>query len=185
MKKISYLLTTTAVVFAFACGQAEKKAETEETTTEAASTEASMEEEIVEETTEAEGDSLHFGELIDENGALTIDEFATKMNGKDSLKVKISATATDVCQKKGCWMKVQTADGGKMRIRFKDYGFFVPKDISGKQVVFEGVAFQDTTTVEDLKHYAEDAGKSAEEIAAITEPEIQTAFMAHGVMIKQ
>lgn len=180
MKKIAYLFIATSVVFAFACGEAEKKVESEENVTES----EQVEEEVAEET-EEEGDGVHFGEIIEEEGALTVDDFAAKMNGKDSLKVKILATATDVCQKKGCWMKVQTADGGKMRIRFKDYGFFVPKDISGKQVVFEGVAFQDTTTVEDLRHYAEDAGKSAEEIAAITEPEIQTSFLAHGVLIKE
>jgi tetrahydromethanopterin S-methyltransferase subunit G len=180
MKKSILFLAISVVVFAFACNQAKEKAEevsekVEETTEEMV--------EEVEETSEA-ADSTHFGELIDESGALTIDEFAAKMNGKDSLNVKIAAVASEVCQKKGCWMKVQTADGSEMRIKFKDYGFFVPKDISGKQVVFEGVAFQDTTSVEDLKHYAEDAGKSKDEIAAISEPEIQTAFTAHGVMIK-
>lgn len=174
MKRSIVLLFASVFVFAVACNQAEKQTETtqEEVT------------EVKEEATEMEADSVHFGELIDEEGALTIDEFAMKMQGQDTLEVKILAVATDVCQKKGCWMKVQTADGGDMRIRFKDYGFFVPKDISGKQVVFEGVAFQDTTSVEDLRHYAEDGGQSPEEIAAITEPEIKTSFLAHGVLIK-
>tara|TARA_B100001109_G_scaffold243092_1_gene228596 strand:+ start:6431 stop:6958 length:528 start_codon:yes stop_codon:yes gene_type:complete len=174
MKRSILLLFASVFVFAVACNQAEKQTETtqEELT------------EVKEEVTEMEADSVHFGELIDEEGALTIDEFAMKMEGQDTLEVKILAVATDVCQKKGCWMKVQTADGGDMRIRFKDYGFFVPKDISGKQVIFEGIAYQDTTSVEDLRHYAEDGGQSPEEIAAITEPEIKTSFLAHGVLIK-
>ena len=72
-----------------------------------------------------------------------------------------------------------------MRIRFKDYGFFMPKDCSGKEVIFEGKAFYDTTTVEMLKHYAMDGGKSKEEIEKITEPEINLSFLASGVLLKQ
>jgi hypothetical protein len=85
---------------------------------------------------------------------------------------------------KGCWMKVRTTDGQTMRVTFRDYGFFVPKDIAGKQVVFEGTAQQSTTSVADLKHYAEDAGKSKEEIAKITQPEKAVTFVADGVIVK-
>ena len=158
-----------AIIFASSCEskQAEQAEEKEE----------AMTEETVEEK------DNHFGEVVNAEGALTIDEFAAKMEGQDSVRTKIRAVAEDVCQKKGCWMKVKTADGSLMRIKFKDYGFFVPMDITGKEVIFEGVAFRDTTSVEDLKHYAEDGGQSAEEIAAITEPEVSTAFIADGVMV--
>jgi hypothetical protein len=43
----------------------------------------------------------------------------------------------------------------------------------------------DTTTVAQLRHYAEDAGKSKEEIAKITEPKIELTFMADGVIVKK
>ncbi len=132
----------------------------------------------------AEDDSTHFGKLITEEGAISVDEFASQMEGKDSMEVKITAVAQEVCQKKGCWMKVEMADEGSMRIRFKDYGFFVPKDLSGREVVFSGMAYRETVSVEDLQHYAEDGGSSAEEIAAITEPETNISFMADGVMIR-
>ena len=42
----------------------------------------------------------------------------------------------------------------------------------------------ETQTVDWLKHKAEDAGKSQEEIDAITEPEVKVSFMADGVIIK-
>ena len=67
------------------------------------------------------------------------------MEGKDSLEVKLFATAKDVCKKKGCWMKVEKSDGTLMRVTFKDYGFFVPKDIAGKNVIIEGTAYADTS----------------------------------------
>ncbi|KAA3650995.1 MAG: DUF4920 domain-containing protein [Bacteroidetes bacterium] len=132
----------------------------------------------------AEGDSTHFGALINDEGAVSTDEFLAMMEGKDSLEIKLAAVATEVCQKKGCWMKVETAEGETMRIRFKDYGFFVPKDLAGKEVVFSGKAYKETVSVEDLKHYAEDGGESEEEIAAITEPETSITFMADGVLIR-
>jgi flagellar biosynthesis component FlhA len=179
MKKPILMFAAVGLLFTTACNQAEKKAEAE---TNEEAVEAN--DEVVTEESNQETDSVHFGQMIDAEGALTIDEFATEMKGKDSLNVKIAAIAADVCQKKGCWMKVQLADGNEMRIRFKDYGFFVPKDISGKNVVFDGIAFKEEVSVEDLKHFAEDEGKSAEEIAAITEPEVKTSFVATGVLIK-
>lgn len=71
-----------------------------------------------------------------------------------------------------------------MRVTFKDYGFFVPMDSKGSEVIMQGKAFADTVTVDMLKHYAEDAGKSTEEIEAITEPEVAIAFEATGVLVE-
>ena len=50
--------------------------------------------------------------------------------------------------------------------------------------VIQGDLFLDTTSLEMLKHYAEDAGKSEEEIALITEPIYELGFIADGVIIK-
>ena len=145
-------------------------------------------EEVVEEVVEVVEDTVStetniFGEAIILEGAITVDELLAMMAESDSVNAKVIATATDVCAKKGCWMKVALPDSAEMRITFKDYGFFVPKDIAGKQVVFEGYAKLDITSVDDLRHFAEDAGKTPEEIAAITEDERAVVFEATGVMI--
>ena len=130
-------------------------------------------------------DGKHFGMLIDEKGTITAAELVTKMQGKDEMKTKIEAKAVSVCQAKGCWMKLETtATDEPMMVRFKDYAFFMPKDLSGKTVVCEGVAKRKTTSVEELRHYAEDAGKSAAEIAKITAPKNEIVFEASGVVIK-
>lgn len=81
-------------------------------------------------------------------------------------------------------MTIDKGDGSSMRVSFKDYGFFVPKDISGKTVIVEGKATVTTTTVEELRHFAEDAGKSKEEIAKITEGKTELTFEADGVIVK-
>ncbi len=46
-----------------------------------------------------------------------------------------------------------------------------------------GYAFRDVTPVDELRHYAEDAGKSKEEIAAITQPKEEMKFLASGVIL--
>lgn len=55
-----------------------------------------------------------------------------------------------------------------MKVKFKDYAFFMPKDCAGKKAVVDGYAYTQTTSVEELKHLAGDAGKPQAEIDAIT-----------------
>ncbi|MFY7671318.1 DUF4920 domain-containing protein [Tenacibaculum sp. MEBiC06402] len=128
-----------------------------------------------------------FGAKISQDGALTkeqaLEKYAT-MNVGDTVNVKFATKIKEVCSKKGCWMKVPVSDSEEVMVRFKDYGFFMPLDSNGKEVIVEGKAFIQETSVEELKHYAEDAGKSKEEIGKITEPKKEMAFLAHGVLLK-
>lgn len=126
-----------------------------------------------------------FGEVISEENAIEATLLNSQLEGKDTVEVKLKTKINEICQKKGCWMNVDLGNNEEMTVRFKDYGFFVPKDAAGREVIFEGMAYRDTVSVEDLRHYAEDEGKSAEEIAQIKEPEITISFEASGVLIKK
>ncbi|HEY8366768.1 MAG TPA: DUF4920 domain-containing protein [Bacteroidia bacterium] len=127
----------------------------------------------------------YFGTKIDEHGALSAEAIMNKLANADSLtNVKMEATIEKVCQMKGCWMTLVADGDAPIRVTFKDYAFFVPKDAAGKKAVVQGVAYKEVLTVDMLKHYAEDAGKSKEEIAAITEPKTEYTFEAEGVIIK-
>ena len=135
------------------------------------------------------GDSFGAG-LMEQPAPLSYDQLATKLDAAplDTLEAQLIARVESVCQMKGCWMTLlpeqnQTEDAESMMVRFKDYGFFMPKDIAGRRVIVEGKAYYTTTSVEDLRHYAEDAGKSEDEIAAITEPRREMAFLASGVLL--
>lgn len=127
-----------------------------------------------------------FGKAISEDGAITIDQLITQTETSKvaELPAKVAGEVTAVCQKKGCWMNLKRPDGKEMRVTFKDYGFFMPTDCAGKHVVIEGIAKMDTTDVEMLRHFAEDEGLSPEEIAKITEPEVELTFIADGVILK-
>ncbi|WP_420151473.1 DUF4920 domain-containing protein [Spirosoma sp.] len=133
----------------------------------------------------AQGEISYHGKKITDNGAIPATQLATKMGDKTEIPAKVEGTVESVCKVKGCWMNVKTGDGQTMRVTFKDYGFFVPKDIVGKTVVVEGTAETTTTPVADLRHFAKDAGKSQEEIEKITEPEKALTFVADGVIVKR
>ncbi|MEQ9187642.1 MAG: DUF4920 domain-containing protein [Cryomorphaceae bacterium] len=125
-----------------------------------------------------------FGASIDEAGAVDVNEAPNKITGVDSVNLKVKGVVAKVCQAKGCWMTMEYGEGESMHVSFRDYGFFVPKNIDGKEAVIDGTLYMETTSVEDLKHYAEDEGLSEEEIAAITEPETRLTFVADGVIVK-
>ncbi len=126
-----------------------------------------------------------FGEPIDSEGAIEYETLLEKMEGQDSLEVKVAGTVDAVCKMKGCWMNIASSDPADplLFVKFQDYGFFVPKDIAGRRVVMQGKAYREVTPVDELKHLAEDAGKSKEEIDAITEPKEELKFMATGVLL--
>ncbi|MEL7121885.1 MAG: DUF4920 domain-containing protein [Bacteroidota bacterium] len=130
-------------------------------------------------------DGQQFGAPITSDNAMKYDKLIKKMKKSDSLSVKVVGTVEAVCQMKGCWMNIVSdkADKPPMMVKFKDYGFFVPKDIAGRKVIMEGYAYKEVTPVDELRHYAEDAGKSKEEIQAINEPKKEYKFMATGVLL--
>lgn len=124
-----------------------------------------------------------FGAKIDEHGAMAAADLLKQLDSKDSVVGKVTAPITAACQKKGCWMTVDMG-GTEMRVTFKDYGFFVPKNSSGHTATMEGVARKEEISVATLKHYAEDEGKTKAEIAAISKPVTEYSFEATGVIIK-
>lgn len=131
--------------------------------------------------------TLAFGENFDTNNVLEayqMQERYDALKAGDTLNVVFKGEVASVCKNKGCWMKVALEDGREVMVKFKDYAFFMPKDIENKEVTMEGKAYITEMSVKDRKHYAEDAGKSAAEVAAITEPEVTLSFLADGVSIK-
>ena len=131
-----------------------------------------------------------YGESFDIKNTLTTNEigklYENMKNGDSIENVQFVSTIESVCKKKGCWMKVDLGKGEEQSfVRFKDYGFFMPLDGEKANVVVHGKAFVSEVSVDKLRHYAEDAGKSKEEIAKITKPQLQYNFEADGVFVKE
>jgi hypothetical protein len=107
-----------------------------------------------------------FGTETTADGAVAVSELPNFLTNKESGNVKVIAKVTDVCPKKGCWMSLEMPDKTTVFVKMKDYGFFVPLEMIGKTVVI-----------------AEDAKKSKEEIAAITEPKEEIRLTASGILV--
>ena len=108
-----------------------------------------------------------------------------KLKKGDTLVVQFESNIKSVCKKKGCWMNMELAGDDKSFVKFKDYAFFVPLNADNSEAIVSGKAFVEVESVEELRHYAKDGGKSAAEIAKITKPETTYSFMADGVYIKK
>lgn len=167
MKRILFIASATML---FSCGNTEQQAE-------------EVTNQVVEEVVEMEPETFH-GEEITGEGSFTGAEFLEQFEEIQSHEIKLIAPIAEVCAKKGCWMVLELGGEKNMRVTFKDYEFFVPKNAAGKKAIVQGVATMDTTDVATLKHYASDAGESQEVIDAITEPEFNYAFEAIGVIIR-
>jgi len=139
-------------------------------------------------TTLSSSDYVSFGDKFELNKVITKEQMFKKyksLKKSDSIAVKFVTKINSVCKKKGCWMKLDLGNGESAFVKFKDYGFFVPLNADGSEVVVNGVAFIDVVSVDELKHYAKDAGKSQAEINKIKKPEVTYSFTATGVFIKK
>jgi hypothetical protein len=129
-----------------------------------------------------------YGAKFDTNNAVTISEAIQTLEKAKIASVaetKITGTIVNTCVKKGCWMNITDESGNTVRVTFKDYSFFVPTSgVENTNVTVIGTFKKETTDVASLKHFAEDAGKSADEIALITKDKTEYTFEATGVLIK-
>ena len=146
---------------------------------------------------DAEGDGIHYGAETTPEGGVALSEVLAKVKNEEgaveldlgegnmvkAVATKVEGEVSEVCKKAGCWLKLATEDGQEIFIT-TNHEFFVPVDIVGKTVVVDGQAYKSVTTVDELRHYAEDEGQSAEEIAKITESVIEYKLLAKGLVIK-
>ena len=119
--------------------------------------------------TAQKGDGKTFGAGVSNpDAAVSFADVVKQLDSVDSVNVVMKGKVTDVCQAKGCWMKIidpATATEEELFVQFKDYGFFMPKDLAGHSVLVEGTAYKNETSVEELRHYAEDEKKRQERLA--------------------
>ena len=71
--------------------------------------------------------------------------------------VLVRTRVAKVCQAKGCFFIAQEGPHS-VRVSFKDYGFFVPTDISGRTVTLAGSLVRRELSEAQAAHLNEDAG---------------------------
>ena len=129
------------------------------------------------------GQTRSFGEKIEEGSIIENSQIENLFVTKEKFNAKLKAKVTDVCQMKGCWMKLDIGNEKEIMVNFKDYSFFVPKNIIGKKVVVSGEAFKRNISVDELKHYARDRGEKELAVSLIVEPKEIYSLTAKGVIL--
>lgn len=127
-----------------------------------------------------------YGSKLDTVNTITASELIGLYQGiaaSDTIPAKFEGEVTEVCQAKGCWIKVALQEGQEVMVTFKDYAFFVPKDITGKHIIVNGSAFLSQMSIEDQQHFARDSGSDEEAIAAIEKSRMSYRFEADGVLL--
>ena len=125
---------------------------------------------------------MTFGIKTNAEGAVNASELPKMLGNKSTAELKVKGKVAEVCKAEGCWLKMET-QSGPMMIKMKDHSFMVPLSMNGKTIVAEGTVTNKETSVEMLRHYAEDAGKSKEEIAAIKTPKKEISMQATGILV--
>lgn len=121
---------------------------------------------------------------VSEDAAVSVKELDVKLKEKKVVdNVSVKGVVTDVCEKRGCWITIKNENGASFFVKMKDYAFFVPTALKGKNVVLEGGAEKKITSVQELKHYAKDAKKAQAEIDAIAFPKEEVRFIANGIKV--
>jgi hypothetical protein len=93
--------------------------------------------------------------------------------------IRTAGVVARACTKKGCWMELQTAQGGPgVRVSFKDYGFFVPLDSAGATAKIEGLVEVKTLSKADAEHLE---GEGAKLVRGPDGTAVELAFVASGV----
>lgn len=88
---------------------------------------------------------------------VSLKQAINSLNGSPDQFFKIQGQITEVCQAKGCWMILMDGDS-YARVRFENYGFFVPTETSMQRSIVYGVLTEHVLSGEEADHYAQDAG---------------------------
>ena len=120
-----------------------------------------------------------FGKPMDLSVAMVaLEDIATDGDRYVDKTVRVATRVSRVCKKKGCFFIAQEGSS-VVRVSFKDYGFFVPTDISGKRVMLVGEVEVRDLTPDEARHIAEDLGEPAKTI----EPGREYGIVASSVRV--
>lgn len=118
--------------------------------------------------------------------AISVDEMLKLFEGKtEKTEYTFEGELNEVCSKAGCWVNIDKGNGETFMVRFKDHFTIPPNTAIGTIAYFHGMAYWDTVSVNLLQHFAEDAGKSKEEVSKIIEPKYELNFEADGITLKK
>lgn len=122
-----------------------------------------------------------FGAGVKLPQAIRLETAAKQVKDLHGRTIRVDGFLKDVFRKKGCWTVLR--DGRReVRVKFRDYAFFVPRDAAGRRALVEGIVTAKTISEAEAKHYAEESG-DPESAKKIKGPQKVLSFTAIGVEI--
>lgn len=94
--------------------------------------------------------------------------------------VLLHGRLADVCQRKGCWTILRDGEA-QVRVRFQDYGFFLPTDATGAEAFVEGIVKVEVLSEKVVRHYESESRDG--DPGAVTGPRREVGFVASGVRL--
>lgn len=109
--------------------------------------------------------------------ASTLSKVISEIDSKTD--VFVQTKVNKVCQMDGCFF---IAIDGELtaRVTFKDYGFVIPTNSTGKVVFLEGILSKKIISEKQAKHFAEDLGEEPDNIVG---EQVEYSIVATSVLI--
>ncbi|MCS6913056.1 MAG: DUF4920 domain-containing protein [Myxococcales bacterium] len=126
------------------------------------------------------------GAPLSDAPAMPVSALIAEAHKYDGQEVKVQGRVGAVCQKKGCWMTLGDDEPGgpKVRVTFKDYAFFVPKNSLGRTATVEGRFQVATLSQAEAQHYADDEAQAGAPRRVVQGPERTLSLVAAGVELQ-
>lgn len=110
---------------------------------------------------------------------------AIETSGEHPGPYKVEANIEKVCKKKGCWFTLNGEGLDKpVRVRMKDYGFFVPRNADGAKAIVEGTLTSREMPESEAQHYAEDEAGDGEAVEKVEGPQMVYEFTATAIEVR-
>jgi hypothetical protein len=109
-----------------------------------------------EEETAPKPEAETFGDPIDPNTpVVALAEVLANPEAFKDKQITTHGTVRQVCQKRGCWAEIRPEEAREsetMRVTFKGYAFFLPKDSRGSNVKIEGSVSIQLLSPDQVEH---------------------------------
>lgn len=102
--------------------------------------------------------------------------------------VQVRGTISEVCQERGCWVRIADAAGSAETVFVKFTcpvdGRLIPQDAAGKPIQVQGQVVVEEMSQDQARHYATDAGKPQAQIEAIVGPQKVVRVMSPSARLR-
>lgn len=131
------------------------------------------------------GETKHFGDRFTVIEPPVTLASAIEKSGEHAGPYKVEATVEKVCKKKGCWFTLNGEGIDKpVRVRMKDYGFFVPRNADGALAIVEGEVTAREIPQDEAQHYADDEAAAGAEPKKVEGPQKVYEFTATAIEVR-